>query len=177
MEDKHPILYNYYSKYNGGNSALRLSKSLTKLAPMAKTLLKQVIEDLPGKMKESARDQIASDIFQGKNPLESFSQGLMNRAYNDIKSTGDYDRNELDTAFNKKNVIIDSRRNTPITYSYFRPNDNFNQYSNNDYDNNYDNNYHENNKEKKQQLYGGSIYMHKVDKYHNKLKIDNFIYN
>jgi len=161
MENTHSILYNYYSKYNGGNTALRISKSLTKLAPLTKMLLKEVIEDIPGKMKESVRDQIASDIFQGKNPLESFSKGIINRAYNELKSSEEYDRKELDTVFNKGNVILDSRRNTsilqnPVNYVY-----NKESYNNTN-----------RNRQNGNELYGGLI-EYKVAKYYNKLKLKN----
>jgi hypothetical protein len=170
MEDKHHVLYNYYAKYNAGNNALRISKNIGKVSPIIKTILTQVVEDLPGRMKESVRDQIATDIFQGKNPLETFSQSVLNRAYNEMREKGEYDRYELDKAFGKKSVIIDSNANTNMSSLLKKSlSNNYMMPKTDDYFKNAKKSYNEN-QENINEFRGGSIYKYKISKYQNKLK-------
>ena len=85
--EKHPILYEYYSKYDGGNPLNRIAlavprvvKSATsKLASHAKEFAtdtgKIVIEGL---LKDTA-SEFAKEALQGNNPYTSFMKNIKKR--------------------------------------------------------------------------------------------------
>ena len=185
MEDKHSILYNHYSKYNAGNPALlrsvgSISKNiLTKLPNITKSILKDVINDLPGKMKDEFRDRIASNLLQGKNPITELSSDIKNRVYNDIVKDGNYSLSEINKVFHKGPIYFETNdldnldnlgnnlsKQYPVPKSYseffnFPPTNHSSESSENSDDSSESDN---------QQLYGGSIYKQKYYKYKYKYK-------
>jgi hypothetical protein len=165
MEEKHSILYNHYSKYKAGNTAILRSVGsvtknlLTKLPGATKSILKDVINDLPGKMKDEFRDRITSNLLQGKNPITELTSDIKNRVYNDLIKDGHYDINELNILFNKPISSNVAKIRSPFSIDYNNlDNLDYKVYSKSDDSESSD-------ESDKRQLYGGSIYKNKYYKY------------
>lgn len=156
MDDKHIILYNYYLKYNGGNLSVA-KKIFTKLPSVAKSILIDVINDLPGRIKDEFRDRIATNLLQGKNPIMELNTEIQNRIYNNLIKDGTYSINEINKLFNKPlikyNVI---KELIPKSYAFLNLSNqkNYNSENLDDF-----------NELHKSELYGGSVYKQKYYKY------------
>jgi len=186
MEEKHSILYDHYSKYNAGNAALlrsvgSIGKNLvTKLPSITKSVLKDVVNDLPGRMRDEFRDRIATNLLQGKNPIVELNNDIQNRVYNDLIKEGIYNTNDLNRLFNKPASSYVAEL-SPLSITYNNLGDNilkqypkpksYSEYFNFPYTKSDDSESSENSDDSnKQQFYGGSSYKNKYYKYKNKCK-------
>ena len=102
MENKHPILYNYYSKYSGGTAFTRLSTNVPNIIKTAKNYApdiynsikaesKSFMNDVAKGVRYNVRDNISTNLLQGNNPLESFTKNIKKRLeeepeYNNLRS-------------------------------------------------------------------------------------------
>jgi hypothetical protein len=123
MENNHSILYNYYSKYNGGNPAIR------RIASSTPSIFKSVMHDFVPKsesfsnmvlkgVRDNIRDNAFTEISQGKNPFDTFKKNIEAR----IKNSDEYLYNELSTKEAKERVssVINNIRDADIKKSEFR---------------------------------------------------------
>ena len=137
MDNKHSILLEYYSKYNknGGNVISNTTnRLLTKINPRVimslgkeryptmvqniKTLLREAGTDITDRAIDEISQNIAKDILQGNNPMQSFRKGIFNRLveYENISpEQKKYFKNYLD---------INNLPSTPLTKTI-----NFNQFN------------------------------------------------
>ena len=168
MENHNSILNTYYSKYKAGTNAVRFSRAISKLAPFGKEVLKDVVRELPGNLRDKIRDDIATEILQGKNPLETLSKSLIDRAYKEALNSGEYSKEDVINFFKPLGIKIPlygkiSNMHSPFTYT---PKYDFSKYMNEVYYT--DSSYEENDENR---LRGGDSnrYYNKMLKYYNKL--------
>ena len=172
MENHNSILNTYYSKYKAGSNVVRFSRAVSKLAPFGKEVLKEVIRELPVNLRDKIRDDIATEILQGKNPLETLSKSLIDRAYKEALNSGNYSKEDVNNAFKslgKTGPLYAKTSNitSPFTYT---PMYDFAKYNNKVYYTESSDEDEENQSENIQ-LKGGksNIYYNKMLKYYNKL--------
>jgi hypothetical protein len=94
MDNQHTILKKYYSKYNkrGGNIASRiiskinprLIMSLAKqryptMVQSLKTMIREAGTDISERAIDEMTKNIAKEILQGNNPIQSFKDGIYTR--------------------------------------------------------------------------------------------------
>lgn len=94
MDNQHTILKKYYSKYNkkGGNIASRiiskinprLIMSLAKqryptMVQSLKTMIREAGTDISERAIDEMTQNIAKEILQGNNPIQSFKDGIYTR--------------------------------------------------------------------------------------------------
>ena len=91
MEDNHSILYNYYSKYNAGNPAIR------RIASSAPSIFKSVMHDFVPKSKSFSNkvfkgvlntvgENTLTEVLKGNNPFDTFKKNIESR----IKNSDEY---------------------------------------------------------------------------------------
>jgi len=178
MENNNSILNKYYSKYKAGSNVVRFTRAVSKLAPFAKEVLKDVIRELPSNLKDKIRDDIATEILQGNNPLDTLSKSLFDRAYKEALRSGEYSTEDVYNAFKPLGIrkplyakvanLNPSIQNIP--YIPPRPSFDFSKLKNKVYytESSDDD---EENENKEPMLRGGqsNIYHNKILKYYNKL--------
>jgi hypothetical protein len=92
--EKHPILYEYYSKYDGGNPLNRvalavprvLRSTTSRLASHAKEFARDTGKIMKEGLRDNIRDNIATELFQGNNPFNSFMKNIDKRIKNSDES-------------------------------------------------------------------------------------------
>ena len=123
MEDNHSILYNYYSKYNAGNPAIRriaslapkLGKSFTQeFIPASKSFANEFL--IKG-VRDTVRDNTLTEVLQGNNPFDTFKKNIESR----IKNSDEYLYNELSAkeAKERASSVINNIRDAVIKKSEF----------------------------------------------------------
>lgn len=90
MENKHSILYDYYSKYNGGNPLRRLASAVPSVvrsashafAPEIKEFFLDTADIVREGVRNNIRDNVATELFQGNNPFNSLKKNIDERIKN-----------------------------------------------------------------------------------------------
>jgi hypothetical protein len=150
--EKHPILYEYYLKYSGdtttgvGGNASRLSSSIPRLVNRTinssksnfvnsaknlgrnvKNFSKEVALDVRNGVLSNLRDNVATELLQGKNPYDSFMKNLDERYKNSdeylynkqYNSPSDKKIYKSDENYIGKNNIYQSNKDNKINREYF----------------------------------------------------------
>jgi predicted AAA+ superfamily ATPase len=114
--EKHPILYEYYSKYSGGVILNRVVTSIPKLLRSATSRLssdsKEFIKDtgkvVKNELRDHIRDNIATELFQGNNPYDSFMKNINSR----IRNSDEYLYNQMYNKPVNKSIFQELNPNT-----------------------------------------------------------------
>ena len=142
--EKHPILYEYYSKYDGGNplnrAALALPRVLksttSKLTSHAKEFATDTGIIVNKGLRNEFRNKLADEGFQGNNPYTSFMKNIKKRIEDSDESK--YAKMMNDAASHKFQPLF----KLPSSYNYKHPKLDYNDFKQPklDYNNlNYDN--------------------------------------
>lgn len=116
--EKHPVLYEYYSKYNGGNRLNRvvssiprlLRSSTSKFASDSKEFARDTGKIVKDGLRDNIRDNIATELFQGNNPYDSFMKNINSR----IKNSDEYIYNQMYNKPARKHIFHEFKPTTPF---------------------------------------------------------------
>lgn len=140
--EKHPILYEYYSKYDGGNPLNRvalavprvLRSTTSRLSSHAKEFARDTGKIVKEGLRDNIRDNIATELFQGNNPFNSFMKNIDKRIKNSdesiynqlyqndlshkIKNYNPYEiTSELSTRIKTNKNVLNSLDNNAVKYN------------------------------------------------------------